>query len=111
MSNNTVSTKSEAFREQERFADKGQEKEWQHYTRNFLPRFSSQTRVRIGTNREFFEICRLSGDVFEDVVKQQPQNIKKVDWVCVGRWNRRWRRRYPNYWDFLKSASRNLLKN
>lgn len=85
------------------------DKDFHDFVHNFLPRFSSNTPMKKGTGRDFFVIAQISPDLYEDLVSGTDKP-HKINWPSVLAWYRKWRRRYPNYYDFLKVASRGTLK-
>lgn len=85
------------------------EKEYNDFVYNFLPRFSAHTPMKRGTGRDFLVIAQISSDLFDDLVKGTDKP-DKINWPQVLRWFKKWRRQYPNYYDFLKVASRGTLK-
>lgn len=87
-----------------------QDKEHQDFVNNFLPRFAANTPMKRGTNKEFFAIASLPNHVYEDIIRDS-EKPEKINWINAKTWFNKYRRRYGNYYDFLKVASRGSLKD
>lgn len=105
-----VVTKSRDFQESSRNLDRNEEKNWLDFTRNFLPRWAANTKMKRGTSRDFFNIASMNSDSYESVIESNDKP-DRINWSTALKWSRKWKRIYPEYSHYLKAAARGTLKN
>ena len=91
---------------------KNSDKDHEDFTRNFLPRFAYSchfTKKADITNKEFLNLCRVSSETYDSVLRNQKDRAKFTWQECLA-WEKKWRRKYGDFWDFKRAASRGTLQ-
>lgn len=86
------------------------DKEYADFIHNFLPKFAHNIKFHPKakiTPREFIFLCKLSPESWENFMKGD--HTKSNFEECYV-WQKKWRRKYTDFWDFKKAMSEGKLK-